>query len=231
MYRTRELQILTRQCTDEPTSGLDSQTAWSICRLLRRLADNGQSILCTVHQPSSQIFYMFDRLLLLDKSGTVLYFGDLGKEAATMVGYFENHGAPRCQSSTNPAQWVMEVTGNSEGISQSDQATGSGSWVEKWQLSQERQGVLQQLSTLKSHPQALSSQSNEYGHEYAASLNLQIRLVSRRIFTGQWRDPTYMYSKINLCISLVSQPRRAGQCNDGQSTDLNSGSNQRYIIL
>jgi ATP-binding cassette, subfamily G (WHITE), member 2, PDR len=37
---------------DEPTSGLDSNTAWSICTLLRKLADNGQIILCTIHQPS-----------------------------------------------------------------------------------------------------------------------------------------------------------------------------------
>jgi ABC-type multidrug transport system ATPase subunit len=35
---------------DEPTSGLDSQTAWSICTLLRDLANNGQAILCTIHQ-------------------------------------------------------------------------------------------------------------------------------------------------------------------------------------
>lgn len=38
---------------DEPTSGLDSQTAWSICTLLRKLANNGQAILCTIHQPSA----------------------------------------------------------------------------------------------------------------------------------------------------------------------------------
>lgn len=37
---------------DEPTSGLDSQTAWSICQLMRKLANNGQAILCTIHQPS-----------------------------------------------------------------------------------------------------------------------------------------------------------------------------------
>ncbi len=36
---------------DEPTSGLDGQSAFTICRLLRKLADNGQTILCTIHQP------------------------------------------------------------------------------------------------------------------------------------------------------------------------------------
>ena len=54
---------------DEPTSGLDSQTAWSICALLRKLANNGQAILCTIHQPSAILFQTFDRLLFLAKGG------------------------------------------------------------------------------------------------------------------------------------------------------------------
>jgi ABC-type multidrug transport system ATPase subunit len=52
---------------DEPTSGLDSQTAWSIATLIRKLANNGQAILCTIHQPSGILFQQFDRLLLLAK--------------------------------------------------------------------------------------------------------------------------------------------------------------------
>ena len=54
---------------DEPTSGLDSQTAWSICTLLRKLANNGQAILCTIHQPSAILFQEFDNLLFLASGG------------------------------------------------------------------------------------------------------------------------------------------------------------------
>ena len=54
---------------DEPTSGLDGQSAWNIIRFLRKLADHGQAILCTIHQPSSLLFESFDRLLLLQKGG------------------------------------------------------------------------------------------------------------------------------------------------------------------
>lgn len=46
---------------DEPTSGLDSQSSWAICSFLRKLADAGQAILCTVHQPSAILFQEFDR--------------------------------------------------------------------------------------------------------------------------------------------------------------------------
>lgn len=56
---------------DEPTSGLDSQTAWSICSLMRKLANNGQAILCTIHQPSAILLQSFDRLLFLAKGGKV----------------------------------------------------------------------------------------------------------------------------------------------------------------
>ena len=51
---------------DEPTSGLDGQSAWNIVRFLRKLADQSQAILCTIHQPSSLLFSSFDRLLLLE---------------------------------------------------------------------------------------------------------------------------------------------------------------------
>ncbi|RAL58705.1 hypothetical protein DID88_003062 [Monilinia fructigena] len=49
---------------DEPTSGLDSQSSWAIVSFLRKLADNGQAVLATIHQPSAILFQEFDRLLL-----------------------------------------------------------------------------------------------------------------------------------------------------------------------
>ena len=73
---------------DEPTSGLDSQTAWSICKLIRKLANHGQAILCTIHQPSSILLDEFDRLLFLQKGETV-YFGEFGHNCHTLIEYFE----------------------------------------------------------------------------------------------------------------------------------------------
>lgn len=62
----------------EPTSGLDSAGAASIIRLLRKLAEDGQAILCTIHQPSSLLFESFDNLLLLSMDGVTAYFGPIG---------------------------------------------------------------------------------------------------------------------------------------------------------
>lgn len=61
---------------DEPTSGLDSFMALSIAECMRDLAKKGKTIICTIHQPSSELFEMFDKLCLLSE-GRLAYFGDL----------------------------------------------------------------------------------------------------------------------------------------------------------
>jgi ATP-binding cassette, subfamily G (WHITE), member 2, SNQ2 len=66
---------------DEPTSGLDSQSAFNIIRFLKKLAAAGQAILCTIHQPNAALFESFDRLLLLQRGGKCVYFGDIGQNA------------------------------------------------------------------------------------------------------------------------------------------------------
>ncbi|EQL02664.1 ATP-binding cassette transporter ABC1 [Ophiocordyceps sinensis CO18] len=94
---------------DEPTSGLDSQSSWAICTFLRKLADSGQAILCTVHQPSAILFQSFDRLLFLAKGGKTVYFGDIGSNSRTLLDYFESHGARHCGDDENPAEYMLEV--------------------------------------------------------------------------------------------------------------------------
>ena len=61
---------------DEPTSGLDSYMAQKIVEILRNIAETGKTIVCTIHQPSSQVFAMFDKVLLMAE-GKVAYMGPL----------------------------------------------------------------------------------------------------------------------------------------------------------
>lgn len=89
---------------DEPTSGLDAHSSWAICAFMRKLADHGQSVLATIHQPSANLFEKFDRLLLLGKGGRTLYFGDLGYQARILLDYVENNGGRRCGMAENVSE-------------------------------------------------------------------------------------------------------------------------------
>jgi ABC-type multidrug transport system ATPase subunit len=86
---------------DEPTSGLDSYSALQLCQVLKKVANAGTSVLFTIHQPSSEIFYSFDHLILLNK-GLVMYEGPVDQ----VIDYFAARSNP-VPANYNPADWVM----------------------------------------------------------------------------------------------------------------------------
>lgn len=89
---------------DEPTSGLDSFTAFVLINLLKNLANKGKNIIFTIHQPSSDIFCLFDQLMLIS-DGKFIYQGD----AAEGTNYFASIGHP-CPEYANPADHYIQIT-------------------------------------------------------------------------------------------------------------------------
>jgi ABC-type multidrug transport system ATPase subunit len=89
---------------DEPTSGLDSYAAYNIINILKDLARLGCTVISTIHQPSSEVFHLFDRVLLL-ASGRLIYDG-LVDGPSGMSDYFKRIGYP-VPPETNPADHVM----------------------------------------------------------------------------------------------------------------------------
>ena len=73
---------------DEPTSGLDARAAAIVMRTVRNTVDTGRTVVCTIHQPSIDIFEAFDDLLLM-KRGQVIYSGPLGQNSYKIIEYFE----------------------------------------------------------------------------------------------------------------------------------------------
>ncbi|KAJ8530723.1 hypothetical protein K7X08_023604 [Anisodus acutangulus] len=100
---------------DEPTSGLDARAAAIVMRAVRNTVDTGRTVVCTIHQPSIDIFEAFDELFLMKRGGQEIYVGPLGRESSQLIKYFESiPGVSKIEEGYNPATWMLEVTSSSQ---------------------------------------------------------------------------------------------------------------------
>ncbi|CAD6197142.1 unnamed protein product [Caenorhabditis auriculariae] len=86
---------------DEPTTGLDSFMAESVVQVLSRLAKSGRTVICTIHQPASQLYLMFDRVMFL-AGGRTAFLGS----PRDAIQFFEKCGFP-CPHNYNPADLII----------------------------------------------------------------------------------------------------------------------------
>ena len=179
---------------DEPTSGLDSGAAFNIVRFLRKLADAGQAILCTIHQPSSVLFEYFDILLLLKTGGRTVYFGELGKDSRHLINYLEGNGAKKCPPSTNPAEYMLDAIGAGNPDYQGQD------WGDVWDNSSEKQALTKEIESIKGDRRDVGNESTRDEREYAMPLTTQLYVVIHRAFVSVWRSPQYIAGKIILHI-------------------------------
>ncbi|CAK7567984.1 MAG: hypothetical protein SEPTF4163_005962 [Sporothrix epigloea] len=181
---------------DEPTSGLDSQSSWAICNFLRKLADAGQAVLCTIHQPSAVLFEQFDRLLFLAAGGKTVYFGEVGHDSRTLLDYFEAKGARACGDAENPAEYMLEIVNKT--------VAGDGKdWHTTWTASREHEAVETEISRIYETKQnEVSAAAEEPGSnsEFAMPFGAQLVAVTHRIFQQYWRMPEYVFAKLSLGI-------------------------------
>ncbi|PWN28796.1 hypothetical protein BDZ90DRAFT_230805 [Jaminaea rosea] len=188
---------------DEPTSGLDSAGAASICRLLRRLAEDGQAILCTIHQPSALLFESFDNVLLLAPGGRTTYFGQIGEQhghgSDRIRTYFERNGADPCDPTANVAEYILEVVsgGKSKGINWGD------AWLNSEECCNVRSEIDQIVKTRKERPEKVDPRAQR---EFATPLGEQFREVTLRQFKDLWREPSFAYAILfsNFVTGLVA---------------------------
>ncbi|XP_028779237.1 pleiotropic drug resistance protein 1-like isoform X1 [Neltuma alba] len=100
---------------DEPTSGLDARAAAIVMRTVRSTVDTGRTVVCTIHQPSIDIFDAFDELLLLKRGGEEIYAGPLGQHCSHLINYLEGiNGVPKIKNGYNPATWMLEITSDAQ---------------------------------------------------------------------------------------------------------------------
>ncbi|KAK0368141.1 ABC-2 type transporter [Colletotrichum limetticola] len=180
---------------DEPTSGLDSGAAFNIVRFLRKLADAGQAVLCTIHQPSAVLFEEFDELLLLKAGGRVAYHGPLGRDSQELIQYFESNGAHKCPPSSNPAEYMLEAIGAG------DPNYKGKDWGDVWAQSKHKDERSREVDEMLARRKDVEpSKSLKDDREYAMPLTTQTVAVVKRSFTAYWRTPNYIVGKFMLHI-------------------------------
>ncbi|GKZ28499.1 hypothetical protein AbraIFM66950_008357 [Aspergillus brasiliensis] len=175
---------------DEPTSGLDGQSAFNIVRFMRKLADAGQAVLCTIHQPSASLFDAFDYLLLLAKGGKMTYFGETGENSQVILDYFARNGAP-CPDDMNPAEHIVDVV--------QGRLNPEVDWNQVWDQSKECRLALEELEALKQRAAAEATEEEDLA-DYATPKMYQLRLVLERQMVKLWRSPDYIWNKIILHV-------------------------------
>ncbi|XP_065204200.1 protein scarlet-like [Planococcus citri] len=138
------VQLLTKPkilFCDEPTTGLDSYSATNVVKLLRFMADQGKMIICSIHQPTSDIFEMFDSVSLLASGGSLAYHG----RVSDISDYFSSLEL-KCPSTFDLSEYIVsQVTIRPKSIkgSEFDRAKVTGI-VEYFHNSEERD-VLENL--------------------------------------------------------------------------------------
>ncbi|XP_020625255.1 protein white-like [Orbicella faveolata] len=177
---------------DEPTSGLDSFMAQSLVTALQQLAAQGRTIICTIHQPSSEVYAMFDSILLLAE-GRTAYMGS----RSDAIQYFDSLGYP-CPDNFNPADHFVHtlaiVPGNEEDCRQRVQNICDVYSAHESEVTES--GAKERQDSFKDDANAL------YRSPYKASWCRQFRSVLWRSWLTNNRDVVILRIRLFQCLLI-----------------------------
>ncbi|KAG9444439.1 hypothetical protein H6P81_015779 [Aristolochia fimbriata] len=180
---------------DEPTSGLDARAAAIVMRTVRNTVETGRTVVCTIHQPSIDIFEAFDELLLMKRGGQVIYAGSLGHHSYKLIEYFEEvTGVPKIKDGYNPATWMLEVT--SPAVEAQLQVDFAEVYC-KSSLYQRNQELITELST-----PAPGSKDLYFPTKYSQSFWTQCKACFWKQHLSYWRNPPYNAIRFFLTIII-----------------------------
>ncbi|KAJ6818474.1 ABC transporter G family member 11 [Iris pallida] len=203
---------------DEPTSGLDSASAFFVTQTLRSLSRDGRTVIASIHQPSSEVFELFDRLFLLS-GGKTVYFG----QASQAYEFFANAGFP-CPSLRNPSDHFLRcINSDFDKV----KATLKGSMKMKFERSDD---PLEKITTAEATRRLIDFYSRSQ-YSYAArekvdeisrvkgtvldsggsqaSFFMQAFTLTKRSFVNMSRDFGYywlrliIYIVVTICIGTI----------------------------
>ncbi|XP_038978846.1 ABC transporter G family member 1-like [Phoenix dactylifera] len=203
------IEILTRPkllFLDEPTSGLDSAASYHVVnRIVDLSRHHGRTIIASIHQPSSEVFELFDNLCLLS-SGKTVYFGP----ASLTNEFFSQNGFP-CPSMRNPSDHFLRTINKDfetemvKGCSSQSKTTAEtiDILVGSYKLSNIHQDVERRVAEMR----RLEGDAVKTGSQ--ASFTTQCIVLTKRSFKNMYRDLGYymlrlaIYDILCLCIGTM----------------------------
>ncbi|XP_023512684.1 pleiotropic drug resistance protein 1-like [Cucurbita pepo subsp. pepo] len=169
---------------DEPTSGLDARAAAIVMRTVRNTVDTGRTVVCTIHQPSIDIFDAFDELFLLRRGGEEIYVGPIGRHSIHLIDYFESiEGVPKIKDGYNPATWMLEVTTASQ---EANLGVNFNTLYKKSELFRRNKDLIKQLSVPSENSKELY-----FPTKYSQSFVVQCIACLWKQHLSYWRNPSY----------------------------------------
>jgi len=169
---------------DEPTTGLDSGAALNVMETVSKLAkETNLTVLCTIHQPSANVYSVFDNIVLLKSNpGEVAYFGP----CCLLNDYYERSGFGQSPYGKNPADWAIEALNNV------DQPG------EMWYKSPEYALAKKQLQ----NGICQDKPKNPYTAVCARSGTVQFQTLIVRAYKAFKRDTASLYARYTVAIAL-----------------------------
>ncbi|KAF1848479.1 ABC transporter-like protein [Cucurbitaria berberidis CBS 394.84] len=183
---------------DEPTTGLDSTSAYQVVKTLQTLARKGRTIIVTIHQPRSEIWNLFDNVILLTR-GNPAYAGS----AKDCLPHFAKlgHDMPLF---TNPAEYLIDLVSVDNRSEEAESAAQErvGHIIEAWRAHvngtvDEKDGSGSPLAPV-TRAQSKSNQGRRH-----TSLVQQIRVLTARTWTVTIRDPMGMFGSLVEAIGMA----------------------------
>ncbi|CAM8944195.1 unnamed protein product [Rhodiola kirilowii] len=203
---------------DEPTSGLDSASAFFVTETLRNLSRDGRTVIASIHQPSSEVFELFDRLYLLS-SGKTVYFG----QASDAYEFFAQAGFP-CPALRNPSDHFLRCINSDfdkvkatlkgsmklrfeiseDPLEKITTAEATRTLIEYYRTSQYNYAVKQKIEEMS---QVKGTVLDSGGSQ--ASFLMQAYTLTKRSFVNMSRDFGYywlrlvIYVVVTICIGTI----------------------------
>ncbi|CAI9261240.1 unnamed protein product [Lactuca saligna] len=169
---------------DEPTSGLDARAAAIVMRAVRNTVDTGRTVVCTIHQPSIDIFEAFDELFLMKRGGQELYVGPVGRHSCDIIEYFEAiDGVSKIKDGYNPATWMLEVSTSAQELTLGVDFTEI---YRNSDLYKRNKALIAELGVPRSGTQDLY-----YPTQYSQSFIIQCVACLWKQRLSYWRNPPY----------------------------------------